>query len=399
LRILIICTNMIIMKRVSYLLLLLVTAFLCVHCSSSRKALQHGEYFKASMEAIKGLQSNPNSKKSIEVLMQSYPLAKENSLRRIQNALDADVVNKYSVVADEYLALNALADAIYTCPKALELFPQPEQFSSELGQILPLAAEEAYNLGERLLRSNSIRDAREAYAQFVKAGNYMPDYRDVEEKIQDALYAATLKVVVEKPITPEKYQLSADFFYNNLMERIYKITENQFVRFYTYEEARNERLNNPDQYLLLSFEDFAVGNMRETQSTLEVTRDSVLVGTTTVNGRKQNVYGTVKANLVVNSREVVSEGILSAKIVNAANNRVESQRNFPGKFVWVNEWASYKGDERALSKEQLKMTKTEPIMPPPQQQLFIEFTKPIFDQVVSFTRSYYARLNREINKR
>ncbi|MDI9522291.1 MAG: hypothetical protein QM237_03385, partial [Bacteroidota bacterium] len=85
------------MKRVSYLLLLLVTAFLCVHCSSSRKALQHGEYFKAWMEAIKGLQSNPNSKKSIEVLMQSYPLAKENSLRRIQNALDADVVNKYSV--------------------------------------------------------------------------------------------------------------------------------------------------------------------------------------------------------------------------------------------------------------------------------------------------------------
>ena len=80
---------------------------------------------------------------------------RENSLRKIQNALDADVANKYSVVADEYLALNALADAIYTCPKALELFPQPEQFSSELGQTLPLAAEEAYNLGERLLRSNT----------------------------------------------------------------------------------------------------------------------------------------------------------------------------------------------------------------------------------------------------
>lgn len=128
-----------------------------------------------------------------------------------------------------------------------------------------MAAEEAYNLGERLLRSNTIRDAREAYVQFVKAGNYMPDYRDVEEKIQDALYAATLKVVVEKPITPEKYQLSADFFYNNLMERIYKITENQFVRFYTYEEARNERLNNPDQYLLLSFEDFGGGEHARNQ--------------------------------------------------------------------------------------------------------------------------------------
>ena len=389
-RILIICTNMIIMKRVSYLLLLLVTAFLCVHCSSSRKALQHGEYFKASMEAIKGLQSNPNSKKSIEVLSQSYPLAKENSLRKIQNALDADVVNKYSVVADEYLALNAIADAIYTCPKALELFPQPEQFSSELGQILPLAMEEAYNLVHCCAEHHS--RCPEAYVQFG-AGNYMLTI-ERSRKIQDALLAATLKVRWKNP--SHRRGTLADFFYNNLMERSTN-NRNQFVRFYTYEEARRA-VEQPYQYCRLA-EDFAWGNMRKTQSTSEVTRDSVLVGTTTVNGRKQNVYGTVKANLVVNSREVVSQGILSAKIVNAANNRVESQRNFPGKFVWVNEWASYKGDERALSKEQLKMTKTEPIMPPPQQQLFIEFTKPIFDQVVSFTRSYYARLNREINKR
>lgn len=387
------------MKRVGYVLLLFVIAFLCVNCSSSKKALQHGDYFKASMGAIKGLQSNPNSKKSMEILLQSYPLAKENGLRKIQNALDANVANKYSIAADEYLALNAIADAIYTCPKAMELFPQPEQFSKELRQILPLAAEEAYNSAERLLRLNTIQNSREAYFQFVKAGMYMPDYKDVEEKIQDALFAATLKVVVQKPITPKKYQLSADFFYNNMMAQISKITENQFIRFYTYEEARKERLNNPDQYLVFNFEDFAVGNLRESKNTSEVTRDSVLVGTTTVNGREQNVYGTVKASLIVNRREVISEGMLSAKIVNAVNNRVEEDRNFPGKFVWVNEWASYKGDERALSKEQLQMTKTEPIMPPSQQNLFIEFTKPIFDQVVSFTRSYYLRYNREINKR
>ncbi len=378
------------MKKLSYLLLVIVATFLCVNCSSSKRALQHGDYYNASMSAIKTLRSNPKSKKSIEVLQQAYPLAKENSLRKIQNALDANVSGKYSIVAEEYLALNAIADAIYTCPKAMELFPQPEQFSKELREILPLAAEESYNLGERLLQLNTIKDAREAYYHFVKAENYMPNYKDVKEKIQDALFAATLKVVVQKPITPKRYQLSADFFYDNLMAQIFKITANQFVRFYTYEEARKEGLNNPDQYLVLNFEDFTVGNLRETKNTSEITRDSVLVGTTTVNGEKQNVYGTVKAKLTVNRREVISEGILSARIINAFNNRVEENRNFPGKFVWVNEWASYKGDERALSKAQLKMTDTEPIMPPPEQDLFVEFTKPIFDQVVSFTRNYYS---------
>jgi len=105
------------------------------------------------------------------------------------------------------------------------------------------------------------------------------------------------------------------------------------------------------------------------------------------------VYGTVKAKLTVYTREVISEGILSAKIINAYNNKVEESRNFPGGFVWVNEWASYKGDERALTNKQLKMTETKPIMPPPEQDLFIEFTRPILDQAVGFVRNYYSSIS------
>ncbi len=380
------------MKKLSYLLVLIVVTFLSVNCSSNIKKLQRGDYYDATMGAIKTLRSNPKSKKSIEVLQQAYPLAKENSMRKIQNALDADVAGKYSIIADEYMDLNAIADAIYTCPKALELFPHPEQYSKELREILPLAFEESYEQGERLLQLNTLRDAQEAYYQFLKAEHYMPDYKDVKEKIQVALYAATLKVVVQKPITPKRYQLSADFFYDNLMAQMSRKTANQFVRFYTYGEAQEEGLDTPDQYLVLSFEDFTVGNLRETTNTSEISRDSVVVGTITVNGEKQNVYGTVKAKLTVHTREVISEGILSAKIINAYNNKVEESRNFPGSFVWVNEWASYKGDERALTKKQLKMTETKPIMPPPEQDLFIEFTRPIFDQAVGFVRNYYSRL-------
>ena len=165
--------------------------------------MQQGDYFKASMSAIKTLRNNPKSKKSIEVLLQSYPLAKENGLRKIQNAMDANLTEKYQIIADEYLDLNTLADAIYACPKALELFPQPEQFSKELGQILPLAAEEAYSSGKRLLQLNTIQDARTAYFLFLKAENYMPNYKDVKEKIQDALFAATLKVVVQNQSHPK----------------------------------------------------------------------------------------------------------------------------------------------------------------------------------------------------
>ena len=378
------------MKKTNCIIWILSAIVLLTGCSSSKKALQHGDYYRAVMEAVNQLRSSPNNKKSQEVLVQAYPLAKDNGIRKIKNAMAANLPNKYSVSADEYLALNEMADAIYTCPKALQLIPNPTQFSHEMGEIMPFAAEEAYDLGVKQLNLNTIQGAREAYRHFTKTDLYVEGYRDVKDKIEEALYLAIFKVVVKKPVTPQNYQLTADYFYTNLMSQMAQSTKNGFIRFYSEEEALNEGLKEPDQYLALDFADFTVGAMRETKNSKEITRDSVLVEVT-VNGVKQNAYTKVKATLTTNRREVISQGTLTARIINTVNNRVEEQRNFPGKFVWYNEWASFNGDERALTEQQKKMAKAEPVMPPPQQDLFVEFTKPILNQTVTFVRNYYAK--------
>jgi hypothetical protein len=234
-------------------------------------------------------------------------------------------------MADEYLALNAMAEAIFACPAALRIIPQPEQYARALGDILPMAAEESYTLGVSRLHLNTIQSAREAYMLFAKANEYVNGYRDVDDKMSQALYLGTLKVVVKKPVTPQNYSITADFFFNNLMAEMSQVTANRFVRFYTPEEASRERLNSPDQYLVLEFADFTVGVMRESKSTVQLSRDSVLVGTTTVNGKSQNVYGTVKAELTTFRREVIAQGTLSVQMANAANGRVEQMSCWPAK--------------------------------------------------------------------
>ena len=380
------------MKKGGLIIGLFVAAALISGCGSSKKSLQRGNYHTAVMESIRQLRSSPENQKQQQVLLQAYPLAKESGLRTIRNAMTMGLPNKYCIAADEYIALNQIADAIYSSPKALQLIPHPDQYSRELSEVVPLAAEEAYNIGEGRLRLNTIQGAREAYQYFVKANEYVYGYRDVNAKILEALDMAILKVVVISPVTPQRYQLTSDFFYNNLMSQIKQSnSNNQFIRYYTEIEAQSERLTQPDYYLSLDFDDFVVGAMLENKSTAEVKRDSVLVGTTTVNGRSQNVYGTVKAQFTTNRREVIAQGTLSAKVINAFNNRVEEHRSFPGKFVWVNEWASFNGDERALTDQQKKMAKSEPVMPPPQQDLFIEFTKPILSQTVTFVRNFFNR--------
>lgn len=378
------------MKKTLYIYATIIVAIFIVSCSTGKKALQKGDYYKATMEAVNRLRSAPENKKAQQVLLQSYPLANSNIMRNIQNALDENRIDKYAVIVREYMSLNELANSIYACPKALQLIPSPNQYYTELKNAKDLAAAEAYNLGTFALSQNTIQKAREAYFYFKDADNYVNGYKDVAAKLQESLFLATLKVVVSKPITSMKYQLSADFFYDNLMAQMSKVTSNKFIRFYTYQEAKNENLKQADQYLVLDFNDFTVGNMRESKNTTEISKDSVLVGTTKVNGANQNVYGTVKANFTIFRREVISGGILNVRIVDAFNNRTLENKNFTGQFVWFNEWATFKGDERALTDKQIKMTNnSDVIMPPPNQDLFVEFTKPIFDQTVSFVRNYY----------
>ena len=279
----------------------------------------------------------------------------------------------------------------YTCPKAYELIPHPTEYVAELSNAKQMAAEQAYNMGVKALNYNTVEQARIGYQHFIKANSYVNGYKDVIDKIDEARYEATLRVIVQKPYTSNKYQYSADFFYVNLLAEMSKRTKNRFVRFYSEEEAADANMKNPHQYIVLNFEDFSVGNILETINTKDVSRDSVIVGTVKVDGKTYNSYNTVKAKLTTKRQEISSGGVLSLRIIDAQTNRELQLKNFSGKYVWATESASFQGDDRALTAEQKKMCEKKAMLPPPQQDLFVEFTKPIYTQAVSFVQSAYSR--------
>ncbi|MEL0301948.1 MAG: hypothetical protein VW976_08735, partial [Flavobacteriaceae bacterium] len=47
---------------------------------------------------------------------------------------------------------------------------------------------------------------------------------------------------------------------------------------------------------------------------------------------------------------------------------------------WENNWATYQGDKRALTEEELALTQEKELLPPPPQELVYSFTRPLFDQ-------------------
>jgi len=76
-------------------------------------------------------------------------------------------------------------------------------------------------------------------------------------------------------------------------------------------------------------------------------------------------------------------------VVDASTNGVLTHSKFPGEYLCVNSWARFNGDERALSDQQLALCKHREVQPPGAQDLFFEFTKPIFNQLIPSLRGFY----------
>ena len=379
------------MKRTYYFLFTVLAVFILSACSSGHTAYKRGDYFKACFEAIDHLKTSPNSEKSQFVLSKAYPLALKTATREIENANIANAPDKYDVLVYQYERISTLAGAIYACPKANQIISAPVEYTRELSDAKKMAAESAYQRGIQALNVGTVEQARVAYKYFLNANKYYYGYSDVLNKIEDAKYYATYRILVQKPLTSYKYQYSADFFYNNLLSDLVKITSNKFIRFYTPEEAARENMNDPHQYLILDFQGFSVGNVRDSHSSLDVKRDSVVVGTVKVEGKTYNSYATVKATLITYVREIVSGGILNVRIIDVNSGRNIQERNFSGQFVWKDSWSTYRGDDRALSSQQKSMCDKKPIIPPSQQDLFVEFTKPIYDQTLPYLKGFYSK--------
>ena len=368
-----------------------VVMFVCLFgCKTGSQAYKSGDYYTACMQAVERLRNSPTNKQSISVLQMAYPLAQQMAMRDVNNALTYKDARSYDLLVKTYTQMNNLANAINRCPAALNLIPNPTEYYTQLVEAKQRAAEFYYNEGEKALYIGTMEDARIAYSHFLKANEYVPDYKDLREKIIEARECGTLRVVVLPPIVSNRYQIDADFFYTKLMSDITRRTYKHLVRFYTPEEARAERLYNPHQELVLNFEDFTVGNVRETSNTTEVVREDVEIGVVkTDDDKEQKVYGTVKAKFTSYRIELISEGVLSMQIVDPSTRRVINQQAFTNRSVWASEWGSFNGDERALTNAQLNLAQKRRLTPPSQQDLFVSFANGLFAKATNYISSVY----------
>ncbi len=380
--------NPIVMKTSSRLRYFIYLSILIVGCTTGKKALQKGNYDASVSKAVNRLKDSPRNTEALQVLATAYDLALKDHFRRIDDAKLSSNVLRWETVLANYQQLNQLADEINSCPSCLTVVPNPQRFVNEVEDSKFRAAEVRYALGIKMMNENTRASAKDAYFSFEKAQYFYPNYKDVKRQIEDAYWAAVLKVVVQPVrINSSYYQLSNQYFQQQVNTFMANYQKNKFVLFYSEQEANKQRIT-PDQTLRLSFDDFVVGQTYVKEKVEKLKKDSVVIGETR---SKQKIYGTVTATLSIFDKKISSSGLLDMTITDWASNKIIKRQKMPGTFVWQDSWASYKGDERALNSQQLRLTKKREVVPPPPDALFVEFTKPIYSQLVDEISYFYNK--------
>lgn len=366
-------------------------------CSSGEKALNRGDYFQAINQAVERLESDPDNRKASGVLEEGYPMAMQYYQEQIDLSLSGNAPFKWVETVRVMEKVNALSERIRRIPSARKLIPNPKVYISEIRPAQEKAAAELYEAGLQHIEKPAKEDARQAYDFFLQADKMIPGYREVNRLLRESKERATWHVIVEQvPVFSERYALAADFFYDRVMGFLkYQFPSKGFVNFYSVNEAGNQHIEYPDMVVRMGFYDFNIGLNQHTETQEPLSRS--VEERVKVNIKKDSVaYETrirqYKGTIKIIKDQVVSQGILSLEINDFKAERTILKDRIPGQFIWNNAYGVFVGDQQVLEPRHNAILKNQAYPPPAPQDMFIEVTKPIYDQLNGKLSSFFRKV-------
>ncbi len=358
-------------------------------CSSGSRDLKRGLYKDAVFKSMKQLRKRPENDKARHTLKKAYKHVVDENTNRISAATSKSDIHKWDEIVDRYRLLQLIYNELQRCPACLEEVV-PQNFTEPLEYALKQGAQAHYDEGLRLMALQTKHDARIAHRNFLKTKNYVSNFGGIEKWLDKSFNMALVRVLIKPlPVGSRVLNITSEFFDNEIREEANRLRY-RYVQFYSPSALT---LEDADEIISLKFDDYVIGQTYVQEKIRNLRRDSIEIGSIKLeDGSKQKVYGPVEAEFHLFTKSVKSTGLLDFKRINNFSQSVIEQRKFPGTFVWEHQWASYKGDKKALSKDEYQLTRYRELIPPSPQDLFFQFTRPIFSQVLSQIRQSYVSL-------
>ena len=362
-------------------------------CKSASKSYQKGDYTDAIERGVKKLQKDPNDYETRELVKNSYKYTVNQHEDEIRILSNSKTDSRYEKIYQEYYSLQRLYETIREYPVAAQLV-KPTDYSDYVNTYRDKAAEAHLAKANKWMEEGTKVAYREAYKEFNVALQYRPEDFDLRKMRDTAYEAAITNVIVSEMQNLGGYQYSSSYQMQNFQRDVIRTLSynmnNEFVKFYNEFEARSKNVQ-PDQIMELNLSRISLGQPNDQRTTREVTKEVVVKEVVYKPDSVIKQYGTVRAKITNTKRTSLSQGDLFITVKDTKGRIIFNDR-FTGEHRWQTEFATYTGDERALSDtDRQVLNNNNNTTPPGEDQIMEELLKQIQSDLTYRLRSYYTR--------
>ena len=338
-------------------------------CGSSKKQLQRGNYDAAIDKAVKQLRKDPKDEKQIEILDRSYRVACDQDNERVRFLKMEGRANNWDEIYMVYQSLNSRQSLVRTVTplnmngRSVD-FPYVD-YMPEMVNAKRKAADFYYAHGNELMKNGIKESYRQAFAEFLRAKQYVGDYEGIDKKIQDAKYLGMSRVLVS--IQNSSVLKFPPDFEQDLLALDLPSLDSEWVEYHT------QNLNGDIQYdyfVNVNVKGVAVSPDQTMQRDSVIKRDvedgfsyvldkkGNVMRDTLGNDIKQKKYKTLQCALVetVQTKACRIDG--DVEVVQMNPNKILKKDPIGAQSNFENISSRALGDIQALNAAQLERTKT-----------------------------------------
>ena len=349
-------------------------------CKSAQKLYEKGNYEKATYAAADAVRKAPADQQARTLMQNAYMKAVQQYDSIIKHNSASKKGENLDVIYNSYVKLQQLSQTVRSVDstnKDLVI----KDYAAEIKDAAQQAADYRYQKGTAYLQKGGKQNAQKAYHNFEMVEKYLPGYKDVSQKIQQASDAASTNIVIS---TFDQrfgiYRLDGSFLQQNILWNLNDVGSDRMNYFYSEADAQMKKIR-VDQFMNLTFYGIYFSPVYSNSYNYTVTKDLASPDGKALIPVSATVYVTRQ---IINSRMT-----MDCRITDATN-RIIYTNSFPADYTWNSVTATYTGDQRALGPSDWALINSNPINQPAHQQIYQTLTQQIINDFIFRMRSLYS---------
>jgi hypothetical protein len=370
-------------------------------CKTATKAYDKGDYTNAIELSLKKLQKDPSDGETKALLQNAYRFAVTKSEEKIRTLSNSSTESRYEQIYNEYRSLQNLYQQLKQYP-SLTGHVKAMDYSDYLITYQKKAADVHYQKGLMFMSQGDKRSFQKAYQSFGAAQRISRDDTAIAKRMRESYDLAIVRVVV-LPMQDGYnngygaygggYQYSNSYQMRNFSDEVVRNLQfgssNEFVKFYSEWDTRGKDIE-ADEVLEMRFGRMEIGRPYDQTQTRNVSKEVVVKEIVYKPDSVVKQYQRVTAQLTVTRRTMSSIGDLYVTSRDMQG-RILWNDIFRGEHRWQTEFATYRGDERALSSSDRALLNRYDTNEPREEEVLEQVLRQIQSDMSYRMRSHFNR--------